>query len=109
MSQLRAESYERIQFEGESYANYVQSNKDAVLVLRIRENEAQVVELTIECLTPTQRARFVFQAPNSSFLQLETLAMVDRNISYADQTRAAQPAGVNISAIESPPAPEKTM
>jgi len=39
MSQLRAERYERVQFEGEPFATYVQSIRDAELVLRIKENE----------------------------------------------------------------------
>jgi hypothetical protein len=37
---------------------------------------------------------------------LEKLAMVDRNIAYADQSRAARPEEVTIRAIESPPEPE---
>lgn len=67
MSQLRVERYERMQFEGESLATYVQSIRDATLVFRIRETEAQVVERIIEGLKATQRARFVLQAPPSSF------------------------------------------
>jgi hypothetical protein len=72
--------YERVQFEGEPFANYVQSIEDAALVLHIRENETQVLERILEGLTPIQRARFVFQAQASSCQQLEKLAMVDRNI-----------------------------
>lgn len=60
ISQLRAERYERAQFDGESITTYVQSIRDAALVLRISEDEAQVVERIVEGLTPTQRAHFVF-------------------------------------------------
>jgi hypothetical protein len=67
ISQLRTEKYERVQYEGESLATYVQSVRDAALVLRISENEAQVVQRIVEGLTQTQRARFVFQAPLPSF------------------------------------------
>jgi len=42
------------------------------------------LERIVEGLTPIQTCWF-FQAPPSSFLQLEKLAMVDRNIAYADQ------------------------
>jgi len=57
------------------------------------------VERTVEGITSIQRARFVFQAPPASFLQLEKLEMVDRNIAYGDQSRAARPAEVTIGAI----------
>jgi len=40
-------------FEGESIATYMQSIRDANLVLRISENKAQFVERIIEGLTPT--------------------------------------------------------
>jgi hypothetical protein len=68
LSQLRTEKYERVQVEGKSLATYLQSVRNAALVLRISENEALVVERIVEGLTPTQRARFVFQAPPSTFL-----------------------------------------
>jgi hypothetical protein len=49
-------------------------------MLCIVEDGAQVVGRIVEGFTPTQRARFVFQVPPSSLLQLEQLAVVDRNI-----------------------------
>ena len=45
---------------GEHFVKYVQAIKYAALVLRISESEAQVVERVVG-LTPTRRARFVFQ------------------------------------------------
>lgn len=84
ISQLRAEIYRRVQCEGEPLATHMQSIRDAALMLRIRENEAQVVEQIVEGLTPLQRTRFVFQAPPSLLLQLEQLAVVDQNIAHAD-------------------------
>jgi hypothetical protein len=65
--QLRIERYERVQKEGESLANYIQAVRDAALILRIVDTEAQVVGRIVEGLTPTQRARFVFQAPPTSY------------------------------------------
>jgi hypothetical protein len=65
MSQLRIARYERVQSVGEQFSNYVQAMKDAALVLRINESEAQIVERVVERLTSTQRARFVFQSPPS--------------------------------------------
>jgi hypothetical protein len=70
---------------GEQFSNYVQAIKDAALVLRISDSEAQVVERVVEGLTPTQRAHFFSQPPPSSFRQLERFAIVDRNITYADR------------------------
>ena len=70
MSQLRAERYERLQFEGDPFATYVQSIGDAALVLRIMQNEKNV-ERNVEGIRPIQRARFVFQSAPASFLQLK--------------------------------------
>jgi len=61
------------------------------------------VERIVEGLTPTQHVRFVFQAPPSSLLQLEQLAVVDRNIAYADQTRTVQSTAVTVGVVESHP------
>jgi hypothetical protein len=80
----------------------VQSIRDAALVFRISEYEAQVVERIVEGLTPTQCARFVFQAPPSTFLQLEQLAIVDRNIAYAIRRETFNPP-VTVSAVKSQP------
>jgi len=41
--------------EGEQFFSYVQVIKDATLVIRINESEAEVVERVVEGLTPTQR------------------------------------------------------
>jgi hypothetical protein len=57
------------------------------MVLRISEPESQMVRRILEGLTPTQRARLVFQAPPSTLEKLEQLSVVDRNIAYADSTR----------------------
>jgi hypothetical protein len=87
LCQLRVELYERVQREGESLSMYIQSVKNAALVLRIKESESEVVNRILEGLIMTQRARFVFQAPPKNLAQLEHLIMVDRNIAYADGTR----------------------
>jgi hypothetical protein len=89
LAQLHIENYERVQREGESLSMYLQAVRDAASVLRISESEAVVVARIVEGLTPVQRSRFVFQAPRSTFLQLEQLAVVDRNIAYADCTRTS--------------------
>jgi hypothetical protein len=87
LGQLRVELYERVQREGESLSAYIQSVKDAALVLRIKESESEVVNRILEGLTMTQIARFVFQAPPKNFEQLEHLVVVDRNMAYAEGTR----------------------
>ena len=76
---------------------YVQAVRDAALVLRITESEAEVVARIVQGLNPIQRARFVFQASPSTFAQLEQLAVVDRNVTYADSTRANRPVAVKPS------------
>jgi hypothetical protein len=59
--------YDRVQAEAEPLARYIQSIRDAALVFRIDETESQVVARIVEGLSPTQSARFVFQAPLSGF------------------------------------------
>jgi hypothetical protein len=86
-SELRIEKYERVQREGESLANYILAVRNAALILRIVGTEAQVVERIVQGLTPTQRARFVFQTPPTNYTQLEQLVIFDRNITFADVTR----------------------
>jgi hypothetical protein len=102
-SKLKAEGYERVQFEGEPFATYVQSIRDAALVLRITESEAQVVERIVEVLTLTQRASFVLLTLPSSFLPMDRLAVVDRSVAHADLTRTVQSAAVTVGVVESPP------
>ena len=60
------------------------------------------MERVVEGLTPTQHARFVFQPQPSSFQQLERLAIVDRNIAYADRSRAKPVLEVMIAVVELP-------
>jgi hypothetical protein len=89
MVQLRLEKYERVQKEGKTFPRYIQAIKDATKVLRIEETEAQIVRRIVEGLTPSQHARFIFQATPFSFRDVEYLVIVDRNIAYAHQARKA--------------------
>jgi hypothetical protein len=91
-SLLRRELYERVQRTDESLDHYVRSIREAATALLIKENEAEVVARIVEGLHPNQRARLVFQAPPSTFRQLEQMTIVDRNIAFADQMRTS-PAG----------------
>ena len=58
----------------------------------------------VEGLTPTQSARFVFQTPPSTFLHLEQLMVVDRNVMYPDHTTTVRSTVVTVSAVECHPA-----
>jgi hypothetical protein len=102
LRQLRMERYERVQAEGESLAAYVQAVKDAAAVLRIDEGEKLMVERIVEGLSPTQRARFVFQVPPVCLTELEQLVVLDRNIAYADSVRTRQPAAVTVGMVDIP-------
>jgi hypothetical protein len=97
--QLRTEQYERVQAEGESLAMYCQSVKDAALLFQIQESEAQVIGRIVEGLTPSQRARFVFQNPPTTFQQLDQLTVVDRNITFADRTRKVPTSAASVSTV----------
>ena len=102
MSQLTIARYERVQSVGEQFSNYVQAIKDAALALRINKSEAQAVERVVEGHTHTQRARFVFHSPPSSFRQLEQSAIVYMNIAYVDRSRTEPAPAVAIGVVESP-------
>jgi len=106
---LRRAKYERVQGQDEHFFSYVEAITDVALVLRIKENEAQAVQRIIEGLTPTQRSRFIFQLPPSSFAQLEHLAIVDRNIAYTDRLREEQSLEVQIAVIEPVSEPGETV
>ena len=80
----------------------MQGIKDAALVLRISESEAQEVEGVVEGLTPIQRSRFVFHPLPSSFRKSERLAIVDSNITYADRSREEPVSEVTNAVVESP-------
>jgi hypothetical protein len=67
-TQLRVQNYERFQRFGEPLAVYVQSVRDAALVLRIKETEQHTFARIFEGLTPIQRARFVFQTLPTKFV-----------------------------------------
>jgi len=71
-------------------------------VLRIYESEAQVMQRVVDGLIPTQHARFIFQTPPTSFLQLERLVIVGRNIAYRDRLRVEPDPEVMIVVAESP-------
>jgi hypothetical protein len=90
LQQLRAEKYERVQRLDKPLSMYVRAVRDAALVPRINETESQTVARIVEGLTPDQRARFLFQEIPTTFHQLEKLAVVDRNVMYADQTRRGE-------------------
>jgi hypothetical protein len=74
-------------------------------MLRIKEDETRVVERIVEGFTPAQLARFVFQAP-PSLVQLEHLAVVDRNIAHADRTRTIQPTAMTVGMVDEHPKTE---
>ena len=53
----------------------------------------------MEGFHPDQRARLVFQAPPSTFRELELLTIVDRNIAFADHLRASSAGQSTVNAI----------
>jgi hypothetical protein len=93
--QLRGRKYERVQRLHEPLSAYVQSIREAAAVLRILETEQQTVARIVDGLTPTQRARFVFQQLPTTFEQLEQLAVVDRNVTHAEHQREPMSGEVN--------------
>ena len=89
--QLKRERYDRLQAENESFAAYINSVKEAAVVLRLPVSESDIVSNIIEGLSPTQRSRFVFQKYPTSFTDLDRLAILDQNFAFADQLRQAKP------------------
>ena len=89
LDQLKFEMYERLQEEGEPLGVYVNTIKDAALVLRINDSEAELVACIVGGFTSNQHARLIFQSPPSTFEQLEQLAAVDKNISFGQLSKVA--------------------
>ena len=96
---LRNEWYERVQRSDESLDQYVRAIREAATVLRIKEGESEVVARIVEGFHPDQRARLVFQAPPSTFRELELLTIVDRNIAFADHLRASSAGQSTVNTI----------
>jgi len=92
--------YERLQEEWESLEVYVNSINDAALVLRINDNEAELVARVVEGFTSNQRNRLIFKSPPSTFEPLEKLAVVDRNISFVDNNRKSRVASTTTNAAQ---------
>jgi len=92
--------YERLQEEGESLEVYVNAIKDAALVLRINDSEAELVVRIVEGFTSNQRTQLIFQSPPSTFEQLEKLAAVERNISFVDNYRKSRVASTTTNAAQ---------
>lgn len=88
--QLRREKYERLQRDGETFATYICSVKDAARVLRLPVSERDVVNNIIEGLAPTQRSSFVFQAMPTNYRDLDQLAILDQNLTFANRQREAE-------------------
>ena len=89
--QLKRERYDRLQGENESFRAYINSVKEAAVVLRLPVLESDIVSNIVEGLSPTQRTRFVFQRFPTSFTDLDRLAIMDQNFAYADQLRQVKP------------------
>jgi len=100
LDQLRFEMYERLQEEGELLDVYVNAIKNAALVLRINDSEAELVARIVERFTSNQRNRLIFQSRPSTFEQLEQLAAEDRNISFVDNYRKSRVAGTTTNAAQ---------
>jgi hypothetical protein len=106
--QLQVERYELVQAQGETFAVYVQSIKDATAVLHIAEGEKEIVSRLVDGLPSTQRACFVFHEPPSSSAQLGRLSVVDRSVAYADCLIPRQPATFPVGRVEAHRPPERT-
>ena len=53
-------------------------------------SERDVVNNIIEGLAPTQRSSFVFQAMPTNYRDLDQLAILDQNLTLANQQREAE-------------------
>jgi hypothetical protein len=97
---LRLEKYERVQNAREQFTVYIQAIKDAAALLRIEEREEEMVTRIVDGLSPTLRARLVFQQLPSSFAQLDRLVVVERNVAYADCLRTPQPTNFQVGRVD---------
>jgi hypothetical protein len=78
----------RLQREDESFFSYVNSVKDAAVVLQLPVSENEIVSNVVEGLIPAQRSRFVFQLPADNLGALDRLCVYDQNIFFSDKLRS---------------------
>jgi hypothetical protein len=59
-----------------------------------------LVTRIVDGLSPTQKARFVFQELPLSFAQLDRLIVIDRNVTYADSLRTEPSTTFQVGHVE---------
>jgi stress-induced morphogen len=70
---LKQFMFGRVQRKDESFSSYVNSVKDAAVVLQLPVSENEIVSNIVEGLNPTQRSRFVFKLLSDNLAALDRL------------------------------------
>jgi hypothetical protein len=97
----------RLQREDESFSTYVNSIKDAAVVLQLPVSEKEIVSNIVEGLSPTQRSRFVFQLPPDNLGALDRLCVYDQNIFFSDKLRSKDTVpSSSVPPVQSTPYPQ---
>jgi hypothetical protein len=76
-----------LQRADESFLAYIFSIREAALLLKFPVSEKEIIDNILDGLTPAQRSRFGFQVPPSSWADINSQCMTNRNISLADSNR----------------------
>jgi hypothetical protein len=84
---LKQNLFRRLQHSDESFPAYVSSIRDAALVLELPVSEQEIINNILDGLSPAQRSRFVFQARPSTWADVDSLCVHDRNVFFADSNR----------------------
>lgn len=89
LQQLRQEKFYRLQRPRESLATFASDLKHVARLLRINLSETEIVDVILGGLTAEERSRLVFSKKPTTFLELDHLSIVSRNVAYTDSLRSS--------------------
>jgi hypothetical protein len=79
---LKQNLFRRLQHSDESFPAYVSSVRDAALVLKLPVSEQEIINNILDGLSPAQRSHFVFQTRPSTWADVDSLCVHDRNVFF---------------------------
>ena len=85
--QLRLKLFYQVQANDERLVNFVCSIRDSARILKLGLSELEIVQVSLEGVTPQGRSRLVFAERPHCFADLDRLCVMSRNIQANDESR----------------------
>ena len=86
-SQLKLDSFYRLQANGEASGDFVHDVRKAAWVLRLGLPETEVIQAILEGLNPQERSRLIFAERPRCFADLYRLCVVSNTVRAGDEYR----------------------